>query len=534
MAGMHTSRSDSPLKINPLRLWLVPTLTTVLVMGALAAMYIGSIAKPAEHLDDFPIAVVNADQPVSSGGQKLDVGGQVSQGLNRQIDHDKFDVQNLTLAQARDRLDEGKLYGAIVLPQGLSRSVSALASAAGKTGTVSRPEVQVLTSPQAGSATVSVVTNLGNTSIQSASQQLGRQLVNNATKQAQQQAQQQARSGGAAASGSSQSGLSGATRLALSDPLAVRTEPYKPLITGSGNGLIPFYYALVLVLAGFTGSLIVSTLMDNDLGIIPAEIGPAYVIRPRSNVSRLQTLLLKWGAMVAVAVISSAVYVGLAKWIGVHLDHPWALWLYGVLTISAVAVVAQAILAMFGSLGMIVNLFVFVILSLPSAGGSMPLEETPTLYRWLGSFEPMHQIYLGTRAILFFDAKGDAGLSRGVIYSFAALLVGLLVGLAVTRTYDVRGFVRSHEKVGTGDARSVAPAGTSPSAAAQPAAPTTRTSPATRTAPTSAASPVPAKAAPGAGSAPSADSGQDAGGSRGVPAGWVTPNGDSPRNQAKA
>lgn len=455
-----TSRSiRTRLNVHPARLWLLPTLMATIVMAALAAMYIGSIARPADHLNDFPIAVVNADHAVTTNGQKVDVGAQIAAGLDRGLDHDRFDVQHLTLDQAREKMGRGTVYGAIVLPQDLSRSVTALASAVGKDTTVTSPTVQVLTNPQAGSSTVPVVTNLANSALSDASQQLGRQLISTVTKQARAQAEKARQNAGGAqnpgAGNNAQAlsgGLSGAARLALSDPLSIRVTPYQPLPKGSGNGLIPFYYALALVLAGFTGSLIASTLVDNDLGAVPSEIGPRYVMRPRSNITRLQTLALKWGVMVSVAVLTSAVDLGLARWIGVHIDHPWTLWLYGILVISAVAFVAQTVNAILGGLGMIVNLFIFVILALPSAGGSMPLEETPAVYRWLGAFEPMHQIYLGTRAIIFYDARWNAGLGRAVIFSIIAGAIGLLVGLIVMRVYDARGFVRSTERAPVGSA----------------------------------------------------------------------------------
>ena len=67
-------------------------------------------------------------------------------------------------------------------------------------------------------------------------------------------------------------------------------------------------------------------------------------------------------------------------------------------------------------------------LGLPSSGGTIPLEATPSLYRWLGEFEPMHQIYRGVRAIIFFGASGDAGLIHAVWMTFAGLVIGLVVG----------------------------------------------------------------------------------------------------------
>ncbi|BAH48388.1 hypothetical membrane protein [Rhodococcus opacus B4] len=87
----------------------------------------------------------------------------------------------------------------------------------------------------------------------------------------------------------------------------------------------------------------------------------------------------------------------------------------------------------------------FVMLGLPSSGGTIPLEATPSLYRWLGGFEPMHQIYRGVRAIIFFGASGAAGLIHAVWMTFAGLVIGLVVGAVITRFYDRKGLHRRLE-----------------------------------------------------------------------------------------
>ena len=96
-----------------------------------------------------------------------------------------------------------------------------------------------------------------------------------------------------------------------------------------------------------------------------------------------------------------------------YAPHPWALWLYGVFAIVAVGVTSTSMIAALGTLGLLVNLLIFVILGLPSAGATVPLQATPTFFVWLSQFEPMHQVFLGTRALLYFDGHPDAGLHLG-------------------------------------------------------------------------------------------------------------------------
>jgi uncharacterized phage infection (PIP) family protein YhgE len=147
--------------------------------------------------------------------------------------------------------------------------------------------------------------------------------------------------------------------------------------------------------------------------------------------------------MAVLALLVAALYLAVSAALGMPIANPLLLWLFSASAILAVALVAQTIIAIFGSIGLIVNLFVFVIFSLPSAGGTIPLEATPPLFRWLGSFEPMHQIYLGTRSILYFDASADSGLGRSLLFCAGAAVLGVVIGLIATTIYDRRKLERA-------------------------------------------------------------------------------------------
>ncbi|MBV9722977.1 MAG: DUF3533 domain-containing protein, partial [Mycobacterium sp.] len=176
------------------------------------------------------------------------------------------------------------------------------------------------------------------------------------------------------------------------------------------------------------GSFVVSMLADSMLGSVPAVQG-----------SRLRTLLSKWALIVLLALATSGVYVLIANRLGMPIQHTLSLWLFGALAIAAVGITSTSLIAVLGSLGLLISLFVFVILGLPSVGAIVPLEATPQFFAWLATFEPMHQVYLGARAILYFDGRADAGLSEAVELTVVGLVIGLLLGAIVTRFYDRRG-----------------------------------------------------------------------------------------------
>ncbi len=231
----------------------------------------------------------------------------------------------------------------------------------------------------------------------------------------------------------------------LSEPIDIQVNDYQPLPGGTGNGLSAFYYALLLLLAGFTGSIIVSSLVDSALGFVPAEIGPVYRFAEQVSISRFRTLLVKWGLMAVMALLTSASYIGIAHLLGMPIPNGWTLWAYGAFTIAAVGITSTSLIAVLGSAGLLVNLFIFVILGLPSNGATIPLEAAPTVFGWLAKFEPMHQVFLGARALLYFDGRADAGLTHALVMTGIGLAIGLLVGGIVTRIYDRRGLRRIHE-----------------------------------------------------------------------------------------
>ncbi|HEY4795988.1 MAG TPA: hypothetical protein VII18_18245, partial [Mycobacterium sp.] len=72
----------------------------------------------------------------------------------------------------------------------------------------------------------------------------------------------------------------------------------------------------------------------------------------------------------------------------------------------------------------------------------VPLQATPALFEGLAEFEPMHQVFLGARALLYLGGRADAGLSQSVELTAGGLVIGVLLGVIVTRLYDRRGYHR--------------------------------------------------------------------------------------------
>lgn len=417
-APRHAAPDQLSIEHAPrtVRFWVVPITVTLALLSALAALYLGGILNPATNIRHFPIAVVNEDQGPT--------GQQLIDQLTASMDRSKFDLRELSATEARTQLDTGKVYGQLAIPADFSQRLDAFAQSALQPGTAVRPVVTVSTNPRAGTLAASIAGQALTRATTEMNHELGQRISSQVTAQA------------------GPAGIPGGVTLALAAPVDVHNDVHDPLPGGTGNGLSAFYYALLLLLAGFTGSLVVSTLVDSMLGYIPAEVGPVYHFAEQAQISRFRTLLLKWAMMALLGAITSGVYLAIAHGLGMPVDHGWQLWAFGAFAITAVGVTASSVIAALGSFGLLVNLLVFVILGLPSAGATVPLEAAPRVFGLLSTFEPMHQVFLGVRALLYFGGRGDAGLAHALQMTTIGLAIGLLLGGIVTRVYDRRGYHR--------------------------------------------------------------------------------------------
>ncbi|WP_406374888.1 SNG1 family protein [Streptomyces sp. NBC_00647] len=399
------------------KLWLVPTVLTGLLALLLSLLYMGGIVNPNQHLHDLPIGLVNADTGKPLPGQRQNVGSQVTAAVVADDTSGTADWRRLTPAQAQDELSSGKIYGALVVSRDFTDSLAALTTA---NATV-RPTMTVLTNPGMGSLGSSLASRITTAAAQRASTAIGKELTTSpATAKA-----------------------DPTTRLLLAGPVQVVTRVGHPIGEHSGLGLSAFYYTLLLVLAGFLGANLISTGVDTALGYADSEIGPWHTRRPTVPINRTQTLLLKMAMTAGITVLTvSLVMLATVAILGMDATHLPLLWIYSYCASLAVGLGVQAINAAFGGIGQLVSMFVFIVLGLPSSGATVPLQAVPGFYRFLSVFEPMRQLSDGVRAILFFDARADAGLDRAWLMIGIGAGLALLFGFAMTRYYDRKGLDR--------------------------------------------------------------------------------------------
>ncbi|WP_427919197.1 YhgE/Pip domain-containing protein [Streptomyces sp. cg40] len=397
------------------KLWLMPTILTGLLALLLSLLYMGGIVNPQRELHDLPIALVNADTSEPLPGQKQNLGARIAAAITADTSSDTAEWRTLTRAQAQDELDSGKVYGALVIPSDFTDSVAALTTAKA----TERPVITVLTNPGKGSLGSSLASKITTTAAQQASTTIGKQLTAAVPK------------------------ADATQKLLLADPVQIATQVGHPLGDHSGLGLSAFYYTLLLVLAGFLGANVISNGVDTALGYADNEIGPWHTRRPTVPINRTQTLLLKMAMTAGITLLSvSLIMLASVSILGMDATHIPLLWIYSYCAALAVGLGVQAINAAFGGIGQLVSMFVFIVLGLPSSGATVPLQAVPGFYRFLSHFEPMRQLSDGVRAILYFDARGDAGLTRAWTMIGVGTAIGLLFGFAMVQYYDRRGHKR--------------------------------------------------------------------------------------------
>ena len=192
-------------------------------------------------------------------------------------------------------------------------------------------------------------------------------------------------------------------------------------------------------MCGFLGGVILTTSIDAVLGYAVTEIGPVWRQRQPVSISRWQTLLAKWTMAVPVSFILTGLMLATADGIlGMDTPHFWLLWLLAWYAATVVALGTLVLFAALGTIGQVLGILVFVYLALASSGGTVPLQALPGFFRFVANFEPLRQILGGVRAILYFDARGDAGMTRAFVATSAGLVFWVALGILVTNWYDRR------------------------------------------------------------------------------------------------
>ncbi|MDX3457107.1 DUF3533 domain-containing protein [Streptomyces sp. ME02-8801-2C] len=404
-------------------LWIVNGAIAGTLALLFAVLYIGANVDPVAHLHKLPVGLVNADKGTTVDGRQVNLGAQATRSITTSTaGGDKIEWKVMDEKEMKEELGQGKLFGALVVPDGFTSATTALTGTAA-TGTPVRPTLTVLTNQSAGSLGSGLARTATTQAAESVSLRIGKELT--------------------AQSGTAEAKLPAAARVLLADPAAVTVKDGHPLDSHSGLGLTAFYYALTLVVCGMLSANVISGQVDHALGYTHNDMGPLRLHRPLIRATRVQTLAIASTLMAALSLLmGTLVMVGAVGIMGMDASHLPLLWLYSVAAIAVAGIGALTLLAVFGTPGMLLVTLIYIAMAVPTAGATTPIEALPSFYRFLAEFEPLRQITGGVRSILYYGAQGDAGLTRGWVMMAVGLAAAALFGFGVTGWYDRKGLHR--------------------------------------------------------------------------------------------
>jgi len=419
--GMAQVRASRLLRVRTL--WVVPIALAAVIVFFMVLFYIGSVVNPTGHLSGLPVVLVNEDVGAATPAGHVNVGAQVAADLlHSTAVTSRLSLDSESLAPAEAELNRGGAYAAIVIPAGFTTSLlSAYGLASGSAGTSGQPTIQLLSNPRAGSIGVQLATGVAQPALSQVSRGIGRQLSAEAAK----------------------AGRTPSPRIDAASPVTLTTSVFNPLPPSSALGLSAFYVSLLSIMCGFLGAVVVNQSVDAALGYGSTEIGPRWRQRMPVEISRWQTLLTKWAvAGVAVPILTGILLLVSIGWLGMNAPSVWELWLFTSFAGLAIAAGTLALFAVLGSLGQLIAMLLFIYLALASSGGTIPVQALPAFFRFVADFEPLRQVLAGVRAILYFNAQADAGLTHGIVLTAIGLVFWIIVGAAVTIWYDRLGLHR--------------------------------------------------------------------------------------------
>ncbi|MCC3264705.1 YhgE/Pip domain-containing protein [Arthrobacter gengyunqii] len=451
----HTATNDSRNPPEPRsrgigfyaspRTWLLPLLVLLLLGGTGTALYIGGLGSPGDHLKHFPVAVVNQDKGTDTpDGGREDLGQNITDQMKQGFgSSDQIELRVLSWDEAQDQMRKGQIHGAVVIPESFSADATGLVSGSLSAEEVSRPTVTVYTNPQAGPLASSLATGAIDPALEQANRGLGEQLTESAEEaqtQAQAELERELQQLGTALPSQLEQQVSpkigGTSADLLADPIAVKTSVYSPPPEGAALGMGAFFYSVLLMVVGVSGSVALHFLLDARLGVAPIELGPRFTLGPQRRPARWVTFLVKWGIVVLAALPTAGLMMWVASAVGMPIPHGGLFFLTTWLSIVTVSAVTFALIGVFGSAGMILSLIYVVFMGLPSASGVVPLEALPGFFRFIARGEPLYQMTMANRAVLYFDADASAGVQSGIIGMLIIILIAVVVALAFSAIYD--------------------------------------------------------------------------------------------------
>ena len=205
----------------------------------------------------------------------------------------RLGLDEVSYAQAGARINSDNGYAVIVIPANFSASLLS--------GSAGTPTIKLQTNPRAGSIGVQLATGIARPALNQVSSSVGSNLSREAAK----------------------AGRTPATGTDTASPITTSTSDFRSLPPNSALGLSAFYFALLALMCGFLGAVLVNSSIDAALGYGASEVGPRWRQRLPGAISRWQTLLTKWAvALATVPILNGILLLVAAGRLHMNADPP--------------------------------------------------------------------------------------------------------------------------------------------------------------------------------------------------------------------
>ncbi|AIQ13010.1 YhgE/Pip domain-containing protein [Paenibacillus durus] len=182
------------------------------------------------------------------------------------------------------------------------------------------------------------------------------------------------------------------------------------IVDGTNNQMVP----MMMVLASFVGAMIMAQNLEVSMTAISARTG------------RWQRLGARIAITIPAAIIVSLVGTSLVMLLGGQVEQGFlALWGYQTLFVLTFMIVAQTLIVLLGTAGMLINIALLSV-QLVSSGAMMPREMLSGFYFNLGSVLPATYAVEGLMNLLFGGPgiRGDAAALLIIAGVMALVMIG--------------------------------------------------------------------------------------------------------------
>jgi hypothetical protein len=223
----------------------------------------------------------------------------------------------------------------------------------------------------------------------------------------------------------------------LGTPVVARLRDLTPINEHSGRGLAPFYFALMMTLAGYVSTVAISVGIDVLAGHEEFDVLGRIIRFPEQGITESSRWRAKAAVAMAMAPAAAALMTVMAvDVLGMQTSSWGKSFLFAWLGVATIAAITLVFLTAFGLIGELLAVIFITIFGVPSALGVFPEYALPGFFRFTASWHPMRYESDGARAIQFFDARGSAGLTTAIVVLFAWLIGALVAGGLLAEVVD--------------------------------------------------------------------------------------------------